>query len=221
LLDIGSGWGELIITAAKKYKIKALGVTLSSEQMEMTMERIKKEGLSDLVEVQLIDYRQIKDKKFDRIVSVGMLEHVGKEFLNEYFMVINELLNESGLSLLHTITSIHGGNDPWIDKYIFPGGYIPSMGELIGNINGEAFHLLDVESLRRHYARTLENWIINFENSLPTIAKFKDETFIRMWRLYLNSCAASFHAANIDIHQFLFSKGRTNDLPWTRKYLYE
>jgi cyclopropane-fatty-acyl-phospholipid synthase len=222
LLDIGCGWGELIITAAKEYKVKALGVTLSSEQRNKVLERIKDEGLENLVEVRLCDYRQIKDREFDRIVSVGMLEAVGKDYLHEYFSVVNKLLKEGGISLLHCITCVKdGGNDPWIDKYIFPGGYLPSMRELVFHISEEYFHLLDVESLRRHYGKTLENWADNFENALPQISKMKDETFIRMWRLYLNSCAASFNTGNIDIHQFVFSKGIANNLPWTRNYLYE
>lgn len=220
LLDIGCGWGELIITAAKKYKVKAMGVTLSSEQMEKANKRIKEEGLENLVEVQLIDYRQIKNRTFDQIVSVGMIEHVGKDYLHEYFMSVNKLLNNGGISLLHCITSLKGGTNQWIDKYIFPGGHIPSITELISNISDEAFHLIDLESLRRHYVRTLENWAENFENSIPAISKMKDETFIRMWRLYLNACAASFQCGNIDIHQFVFSKGLANELPLTRNYLY-
>ncbi len=221
LLDIGCGWGELIITAAKKYKVKAFGVTLSQEQFEKTKHRISEEGLNEFVEVQLIDYRQIKNKSFDRIVSVGMLEHVGKEYLEEYFSSINSLLNEGGISLLHCITSLKGGNNSWINKYIFPGGYIPSINELINNISSESFYLLDLESLRRHYVRTLENWSNNFENAMPIIRQTKDETFIRMWRLYLNSCAASFKVGNIDLHQFLFSKGVVDEIPWTRDYLYK
>lgn len=220
LLDIGCGWGELIITAVKKYKVKALGVTLSQEQMEKAKERIKSEGLDELADVQLIDYRQIQNKTFDRIVSVGMIEHVGKDYLKEYFMVINSLLKEGGISLLHCITGLRGGNNSWINKYIFPGGYIPSVNELVNNITSESFYLLDMESLRRHYVRTLENWSINYENAMPQIIQMKDEAFIRMWRLYLNSCAASFNAGNIDIHQFLFSKGIADDIPWTRNYLY-
>lgn len=221
LLDIGCGWGELILTAAKKYKVHALGVTLSSEQMEKVNTRIKEEGLENLVEVQLIDYREIKNRTFDRIVSVGMIEHVGKDYLNEYFSTINTLLKDGGISLLHSITSLKGGTNQWIDKYIFPGGYIPSIPELISNITEESFHLIDVESLRRHYGITLEHWTENFENSIDEIYKIKDETFIRMWRLYLNACAASFSSGNIDIHQFLFSKGLANEVPWTRNYLYD
>lgn len=208
------------ISAVKKYKVKALGVTLSQEQMEKASKRIKEEGLEEFAEVQLIDYRQIKNRTFDKIVSVGMIEHVGKEYLAEYFTVINALLNKGGISLLHCITSFKGGNNSWINKYIFPGGYIPSLNELVSNISSESFYLLDIESLRRHYARTLECWSINFENSLPMINQIMDESFIRMWRLYLNSCAASFKVGNIDIHQFLFSKGVTDDIPWTRSYLY-
>lgn len=221
LLDIGCGWGELIITAAKKYKVKAMGVTLSSEQLEKVNQRIKAEGLEELVEVRLMDYRQITDITFDRIVSVGMIEHVGKEYLQEYFLVVNKLLNEEGISLLHCITSLTGGTNRWIDKYIFPGGYLPSVTELIGSISEQGLHPIDLESLRRHYVRTLENWAINFENSIDVISTMKDETFIRMWRLYLNACAASFHVGNIDIHQFVFVKGLGNELPWTRNYKYE
>ncbi|AKN33161.1 SAM-dependent methyltransferase [Clostridium carboxidivorans P7] len=221
LLDIGCGWGELIITAAKQYKVKAMGITLSSEQFAKVNERIKDEGLEDLVQVKLTDYRELENVKFDRIVSVGMVEHVGKEHIGEYFNAVNNLLNEKGVSMLHCITAIgEGGTNTWIDKHIFPGGYIPSVKELIDNMTDYKFYLNDVESLRRHYGRTLEYWARNFENALPEIRKTKDETFIRMWRLYLDACAASFNCGNIDIHQFLFVKGVNNELPWTREYMY-
>ncbi|HVI41373.1 MAG TPA: cyclopropane-fatty-acyl-phospholipid synthase family protein, partial [Anaerovoracaceae bacterium] len=223
LIDIGCGWGELILAAVKKYKVKALGITLSSEQFSAAEKRIKEEGLSDLAEVQLIDYREIKDRKFDRVVSVGMLEHVGKDHLHEYFSHVNQMLNDGGLSLLHSITGIHeseGGTNSWINKYIFPGGYIPSIQELVRHISEEDFHLIDMESLRRHYGRTLEHWADNFESALPEIQKNMEESFVRMWRLYLNSCAASFNSGNIDIHQFLFTKGINDDIPWCRNYMY-
>lgn len=221
LLDIGCGWGELILKAAKTYQVKALGVTLSSEQYARTAERIKNEGLQDSVEVQLTDYRELKGRTFDRVVSVGMLEHVGKEYLDSYFSAVNSLLNDSGVSLLHTITGYDGsGTNSWINKYIFPGGYIPAVQELVSIIAAKRFYLIDLESLREHYTRTLEHWTQNFEKVLPTIAKMKDETFIRMWRLYLNSCAASFHCGNIDLHQFLFTKGVNNTWPPTRMYMY-
>lgn len=224
LLDIGCGWGELVLTAAKKYKVKALGITLSAEQLDTATKRAAAEGLSDLVEIQRIDYRELKNRKFDRIVSVGMLEHVGKDHLQEYFSHVDQMLRSGGLSLLHTITGIHeseGGTNSWINKYIFPGGYIPSTQELVRHMSAAYFHLIDLESLRRHYGRTLEHWSADFEKALPEIEKTKDEHFIRMWRLYLNSCAASFNTGNIDIHQFIFTKGISNDVPWTRAYMFQ
>ncbi len=222
LLDIGCGWGELIITAAKMYKVKATGITLSTQQFEKVKERIESEGLNVLVDVKLIDYRELKDIKFDKIVSVGMLEHVGKEHLCEYFSAVNKLLNKEGLSLLHCITNTSDdGVNSWINKYIFPGGYVPSIQELISNMSDLDFNIIDVENLRLHYAKTLECWYDNFQQALPEIEKNKDETFIRMWALYLNSCAASFKSGNINLHQFLFSKGVNNNIPWTREYMYK
>ena len=221
LLDIGSGWGELILTAAKSFQVKALGITLSSEQYFKTLERIENEGLQDLVEVQLADYRELKDRTFDRVVSVGMIEHVGKEHLSDYFSVVKSLLNEKGVSLLHCITGYQESRiNGWFNQYIFPGGYLPTVQELISEMAANKFYLIDLESLREHYTQTLEHWSRNFEDSLPITMKNKDETFIRMWRLYLNSCAASFHSGNIDIHQFLFTKGVNNTWPPTRMYMY-
>jgi len=220
LLDIGCGWGELILTAAKNYQVKALGITLSSEQYTRVLERIQNEGLQDLVEVQLIDYREIEDRTFDRVVSVGMIEHVGKEHLEEYFSAVKYLLKEGGVSLLHCITGYDEvGQNSWINKYIFPGGYIPAVQELMKLIAKNSFYLVDLESLREHYTKTLEHWAQNFENALPLIREMKDETFIRMWRLYLNSCAASFHCGNLDLHQMLFTKGVNNSWPMTREYM--
>ncbi|WP_264805659.1 SAM-dependent methyltransferase [Cytobacillus sp. NCCP-133] len=221
LLDIGCGWGELIITAAKHYGVKATGITLSEEQYERVKERTIEEQLEDLVEVHLVDYRELKKRQFDRIVSVGMLEHVGQDHLPEYFHKVNELLVEGGLSVLHTITSPReGGTNAWIDKYIFPGGYIPSVSELVNHTTDNNFFLTDLESLRRHYAKTLDKWAMNFENELEEISKTKDERFIRMWRLYLNSCSASFQAGNIDLSQFIFTKGPNDSIPMTREYMY-
>lgn len=223
LLDIGCGWGQLIITAAKQYNVKAFGVTLSKEQHAKVTERIKQEGLEDKLRVELMDYRELKGSSFDRIVSVGMLEHVGKDHLCEYFSHVNQMLKNGGTSLVHCITGIResgGGTNSWINKYIFPGGYIPSIQELVAHISKEEFLMVDVESLRRHYGRTLECWAENFEKALPEISKTRDEVFIRMWRLFLNSCAASFNSGNIDLHQFIFTKGISNDIPWCRDYLY-
>ncbi|KNZ40403.1 SAM-dependent methyltransferase [Acetobacterium bakii] len=222
LLDIGCGWGELILTAAKDYEVKCTGITLSKEQFLKVSERIRAEKLDDLVEIELLDYRELKNKSFDRVVSVGMVEHVGKDCLSEYFCTVNRLLNEEGVSLLHCITGFSGtAIDSWIDKYIFPGGYLPTVKELISYMANEKFHLIDAESLRAHYVKTLEHWANNFEKALPKIISTRDETFARMWRLYLNGCAASFNCGNIDVHQLLFTKGINNELPLTRDYLYQ
>lgn len=222
LLDIGCGWGELIIAAAREYQVQALGITPSQAQYAKVRTRIQQESLNDLLDVQLLDYRELKDQVFDRVVSVGMLEHVGKEHLEKYFATVYRLLAPEGISLLHTITGRDGlQTNSWIDKYIFPGGYIPKVSELVKHMEYCDFYLYDVESLREHYTRTLEHWTKNFEQALPLIRKSKDEAFIRMWRLYLNSAAASFHTGQIDVHQFLFSKGPNNSLPWTRNYIYK
>jgi cyclopropane-fatty-acyl-phospholipid synthase len=221
LLDIGCGWGELIIAAAKNYHVKALGITLSQEQYDKVRDKINNENLNDLVDVQLLDYRELKDQIFERIVSVGMLEHVGKQHLGEYFSTVQRLLVDEGISLLHSITGRAGpGINSWMDKYIFPGSYIPTVSELIKHMENCGLYLFDAESLRNHYTRTLEHWLHNFELALPLIRESKDESFIRMWRLYLNSCAAAFHSGNIDLHQFSFSKGPNNSLPWTRAHIY-
>ncbi|CAG7840512.1 MULTISPECIES: SAM-dependent methyltransferase [Clostridium] len=224
LLDIGCGWGELIIDAAKEYDVKAIGITLSEEQVEKVNERIKENNLENLVEVKLMDYRELikEHKKFNRIVSVGMIEHVGRKNIPEFIKDVSELLEDEGVSLLHCITAqIEGEANEWIKQYIFPGGYIPSIRELVYNMAEANLHLVDVESLRLHYSKTLECWAKNFENNLEKVKKIKDERFIRMWRLYLNSCAASFHYGVIDIHQFLVTKGLNNKLPMTREYLYK
>ncbi|URZ05674.1 SAM-dependent methyltransferase [Clostridium felsineum] len=222
LLDIGCGWGELITTAAKEYGVKALGVTLSEEQFKVVKERIKNEGLEGRVDVILEDYREIKNRTFDRVVSVGMIEHVGKENIPEYFETVNKLLNKGGISLLHCITGVKkGGTNTWINNYIFPGGYVPAVRELVDNIAEQDFYLVDAESLRRHYGRTLEHWAVNFENAMDEVKKIKDEPFIRMWRMYLNACAASFNSGNIDIHQFVFTKDINDEISWTREYMYK
>ncbi|OAA93695.1 SAM-dependent methyltransferase [Clostridium coskatii] len=224
LLDIGCGWGELILMAAKKYGIKAVGITLSKEQLKKANERIEENNLQGKVEVKLADYRELADKKqkFDRIVSVGMIEHVGRKNLSTYMEDVRDMLNPGGVSLLHCITAqTEGEVNEWIKRYIFPGGYIPSIRELVSLMADNDLHLVDAESLRLHYFKTLKCWAENFEGAIDEVKKMKDTRFIRMWRLYLNACAASFHYGVVDIHQFVFTKGLNNELPMTRKYLYE
>lgn len=224
ILDIGSGWGWLIIRAAQQYGVKALGLTLSEEQLYKTKQRIEEYGLSGQVDVKLMDYRNLTEsgEKFDKIVSVGMVEHVGRANLPKYMETANKLLVPGGVSLLHCITGqIEGTCNKWIRKNIFPGGYIPSIRELIWLLPEYNFNLMDAESLRLHYAKTLEHWAKNFEDNVDFVRQKYDERFVRMWRLYLNSCAASFHASGINIHQIVFSKGINNSLPMTRHYLYQ
>jgi cyclopropane-fatty-acyl-phospholipid synthase len=219
LLDIGCGWGALLMEAAKKYQVKGTGITLSKEQYNKFSERIKEEKLEDYLTVKIMDYRDLSDTdyQFDRVVSVGMLEHVGRENYGLFMKSVHHVLKSKGVFLLHTITALkeHPG-DAWIKKYIFPGGMIPSLRELIFLLPDYQFYTLDVESLRRHYNRTLLCWRRRFLSHKEEIIKMMGEEFTRMWELYLASCAATFNNGIIDIHQILLSKGPANDLPMTR-----
>lgn len=221
LLDIGCGWGFLLIEAAKKYKIHGTGITLSHEQYKEFNKRIEKEGLKDYLTVELMDYRDLPklNKKFDRVVSVGMVEHVGRENYQLFNNCVNEVLKDGGLYLLHFISALKEyPGDAWIKKYIFPGGVIPSLREMLSCAAEDNFHTLDVENLRLHYNHTLLCWEHNFKEHINEIRQMFDERFIRMWDLYLSACAATFHNGVIDIHQVLFTKGINNDLPMVRWY---
>jgi cyclopropane-fatty-acyl-phospholipid synthase len=223
LLDIGSGWGWLIIRAAQQYGVKAAGVTLSEEQYKKTKEQIAELGLQDQVEVELMDYRELAKtgRTFDKIASVGMFEHVGQVYYPEFMKSVQTMLKDKGLMLLHTITHpTEEPIDPWIEKYIFPGGYIPSFREIIQLLPDYNFHIIDAESLRLHYAMTLDQWAERFENHVDKVREMYGERFVRMWRLYLQAAAASFRLSGLNIHQILFSKGLNNDLEMTRDYLY-
>ncbi len=223
-VDIGCGWGHLVIRAAKKYGAKGLGVTLSREQYLFATELAKKEGVSDLATFKNIDYLDLvpSKKQYDRVVSVGLMEHVGKGNHRQYFDVVNALLKPEGVSVLHSIMQQKDDPTPaWIDKYIFPGGYLPGLREIIALLPEYNFRPLDVENLRPHYALTLEEWLRRFEEHLPQIRKMGyDERFIRMWRLYLVGSIASFRTGNNDLIQIVFSKGVNEDLPLTREGLY-
>ena len=219
LLDIGCGWGFLLMRAAKKYGIKGTGITLSKEQYQKFSEDIEREGLKDRLQVELMDYRDLKHSgvQFDRVVSVGMLEHVGRGNYELFMENAEAVLKPEGLFLLHYISAQkeHEG-DPWIKKYIFPGGTIPSLREIIDILPEYEFHVLDIESLRRHYNRTLLCWRENFLKHRAEIVRMQGEEFTRMWELYLASCAATFNNGIIDLHQILTSKGINNSLQMTR-----
>ncbi|KRM10495.1 cyclopropane-fatty-acyl-phospholipid synthase family protein [Paucilactobacillus suebicus] len=223
LLDIGCGWGTLMLTAAEKYGLKVTGVTLSKEQYELVQQRIEEKGLQDVAEVRLEDYRELGKEQWDYITSVGMFEHVGKENLGVYFKDVNRYLTDDGVALIHGITRQQGGAyNGWINKYIFPGGYVPGLNEMVGHITENDMQLFDMEPLRRHYQRTLEIWDQNFNNVRDQVDKMMGTRFTRMWDMYLQACAASFQSGNIDVIQFLMTKGPSGRvLPLTRDYMYE
>jgi len=221
LLDIGCGWGHLLITAAKNYKVKGTGITLSKEQYKKFKEKITEENLTDYLTVELMDYRDLPEygKKFDRVVSVGMLEHVGRKNYNKFIECIKKILIPGGIFLLHYISALkESDGDPWIKKYIFPGGTIPSLREIETLLAEYNFHTLDVENLRNHYTKTLLCWNKNFHNNIDKISKMFDKEFIRMWEMYLCSCAAVFHNGIVDLHQILVTNGINNSLPIIRWY---
>ena len=221
LLDIGCGWGFLLIEAAKKYKIKGTGITLSQEQYRECQARIKEEGLEDYLTVELMDYRDLPKSHltFDRVVSVGMVEHVGRENYPIFLHCVSQIMKPGGLFLLHFISALKEyPGDPWIKKYIFPGGVVPSLREMISGMAEEQFHTMDVENLRLHYNRTLLCWRKNYLEHLDTVRSMFDEKFVRMWHVYLAACAATFHNGIIDLHQILMTKGINNELPMVRWY---
>lgn len=223
LLDIGCGWGWLSIIAAQKYGVKVVGITISEEQCKKAQERVKELKLEDRVEIRLQNYQDLEfEDYFDKVVSVGMFEHVGKENLGLYFMKAKQVLKPGGSMLLHSILAMfEGKTNAWIDKYIFPGGYLPSLREVVSAMSEWDFHLLLAESLRIHYAKTLDMWSNNFNQVLPQVRKKYDEEFIRMWDLYLRSCASAFRVGSVDLFQFLITKEINNNLSFTKEYIYK
>ena len=221
ILDIGSGWGGLGLTLAKDYGASVKGVTLSTEQHKISNRRAREEGLADRVDFSLMDYRAVKDK-FDRIVSVGMFEHVGVPYYREYFSSIRNLLKEDGVALLHTIgrSNPPAGTNAWLAKYIFPGGYVPALSETMQAIEKEGLMVNDIEFLRLHYAETLAHWYTRFMSNIDRIRDIYDERFCRMWRYYLVMCEMSFRYGGLAVFQIQLS--HKNDIvPITRDYLYK
>ncbi len=220
VLDIGSGWGTLAIEIAKRSKCEVLGITLSENQYNYSIKKAKELNIENQVRFKLIDYREVKEK-FDRVVSVGMFEHVGRKYYKTYFNKVNQLLNDNGLALIHTIGSVNQPRDPqpWISKYIFPGGYTPSISEVIGPIEKSGLIISDLEILRMHYSHTLRNWKERFlKNKSKVLTKF-DEKFFRMWEFYLTSCEMAFKWGDQVVFQFQLSKELTS-APNTRDYIY-
>ena len=219
-LDIGSGWGSLAIEIAKKTKCEVTGITLSENQYKYSLKKVKEQNLENQVQFKLADYREL-DEKFDRVVSVGMFEHVGRKFYKTFFKQVNNLLNDNGLALIHTIGSVACPRDPqpWITKYIFPGGYTPSMSELSEPIEKSRLILSDTEVLRMHYVYTLRNWKERFLNNKTKVLDMFDEKFFRMWEFYLTSCEMAFKWGDQVVFQLQLSKKLTS-VPNTRDYIY-
>ena len=220
VLDIGSGWGSLAIEIAKKTKCEVTGITLSENQYKYSLNKVKENNLENQVQFKLADYRNLREK-FDRIVSVGMFEHVGRKFYKTFFRQVNNLLNYDGLALIHTIGSINGPRDPqpWINKYIFPGGYTPSLSELALPIEKSGLIVTDIEVLRMHYAHTLRHWKERCISNKSKILEMFDEKFFRMWEFYLTSCELAFKLGDQVVFQFQLTKGLTT-APTTRDYIY-
>jgi cyclopropane-fatty-acyl-phospholipid synthase len=206
VLDIGCGWGGLALYLARICGAKVTGITLSREQLAFARERAGEAGQSSGIEFRLQDYREI-DERFDKIVSVGMFEHVGPEFYATYFQQIAKLLQPSGMALIHTIGSSRAQYepDPWINKYIFPGGYIPALSTIMPAIERAGLYVTDIEILRLHYAETLRAWRARFLSHRAEAATLYDERFCRMWEYYLLQSAGAFRCRHISVGQFVLS----------------
>ena len=220
VLDIGSGWGTLAMEIAKQSKCEVLGITLSENQLEYSKRKAKELNLENQVSFKLIDYRELNEK-FDRIVSVGMFEHVGRKFYNKYFKSVAKMLTEDGVALIHTIGSNMTPRDPhpWISKYIFPGGYTPSLSEVAGPIEKSGLIISDLEVLRMHYSHTLRNWKERFMGKKDEVLNMFDEKFFRMWEFYLVGCELAFKWGDQVVFQFQLSK-KILSTPNTRDYIY-
>jgi len=220
ILDIGSGWGTLAINIAQKTKASVTGITLSENQLEYSKNKSKELNLENQIEFKLMDYREINEK-FDRIVSVGMFEHVGRKFYRSYFNTVSRLLNDKGISLIHTIGSSNPPRDPqpWITKYIFPGGYTPSLSEITRPIEDSGLIVSDIEVLRMHYSHTLRHWKERFVSKKETVLEMFDEKFFRMWEFYLASCEMAFKWGDQVVFQLQLTKDNIA-APTTRDYIY-
>ena len=219
VLDIGCGWGGMALYLAANADVEVLGVTLSTEQLALARQRAKERGLEHRVKFELIDYREVKGK-FDRVVSVGMFEHVGIVHYDEYFNHIRDLLTDDGVAVVHSIGRKGGPSSTgaWIRKYIFPGGYSPALSEATASVERSRLWITDIEILRLHYAKTLRAWETRFQANRSRVATMMDERFCRMWEFYLISSELVFsHGSHMNF-QLQFTKN-VHTLPITRDYL--
>lgn len=220
VVEAGCGWGSLALHMARHYGVKVKAYNISKEQLAYARERAGREGLDDRVEYIEGDYREIKGN-FDAFVSVGMLEHVGPHHYRQLGEVIDHCLKEKGRGLIHSI----GRNRPapmntWIEKYIFPGAYPPSLSEMMNIFEPWNFSILDVENLRLHYAMTLRHWLERYEAAADHVVDMFDPAFVRAWRLYLAGSIATFATGEGQLFQILFTRFNNNEIPWNREYIY-
>jgi cyclopropane-fatty-acyl-phospholipid synthase len=229
LLDIGCGWGALVIRAAQRYGANCVGITLSTQQRTWANERIKMLGLENKVSIQLLDYRDVYGQ-YDRITSVGMFEHVGIKNLRLYFAKLSQLLTDDGLIMNHGICTTNAdhrtaryGAGEFISQYVFPHGELPHVGTVLLAMQDGGLETMDVENLRRHYARTCAHWADNFEKNDALIRSLVDDKTYRIWRVYLAGCAHAFEHDWVSLYQVVCGKaGRaSNHLPWSRQYMYQ
>lgn len=219
VLDIGCGWGGMAMTLAQLADVEVLGITLSEAQIELGRERVKATGLEDKVRLELMDYRNV-DETFDRMVSVGMFEHVGAPNYDTFFGKLSDILKPDGVALLHSIgrMSPPGSTGPWIRKYIFPGGYTPALSEVFQSTERSGLWVTDCEILRLHYAETLKHWRRRFLEHWDTVKEMNDERFCRMWEFYLAACEAYFRFEDGNVFQMQLTKDRAA-VPLTRDYM--
>ena len=220
VVEAGCGWGSLAIHMARHYGVKVRAFNISHEQVAFAREKTQREGLGSLVEFVEDDYRNISGK-YDAFVSVGMLEHVGVEHYAGLGRVIQQCLGNVGRGLIHSI----GRNrpapmHPWIEKRIFPGAHPPALSEMMRIFEPWNLSVLDVENIRLHYARTLRHWMELYDGASDQVARMFDEKFVRMWRLYLAGSIAGFTTGTLQLFQVLFAPGVSNNVPWTRDYIY-
>jgi len=221
VLDIGCGWGGMALTLAREYGADVTGITLSSEQLELARARASAAGVSDRVRFELIDYRQVTER-FDRIVSVGMMEHVGPTNYGAYFQAVHDLLQEDGVALIHHIgrSDGPGATSAWLQKYIFPGGYSPALSETLPAIEKSGLMVTDLETLRLHYAQTLRLWRQRFAQHRDDICHLYDERFYRMFEFYLAGAELAFRRQREVVYQIQLTREQET-LPLTRDYMFD
>jgi cyclopropane-fatty-acyl-phospholipid synthase len=219
VLDIGSGWGGMALSLARDYGARVTGITLSHEQLAESQARAAAEGLSDRISFEMLDYRSLH-RRFDRIVSIGMFEHVGIVHYRTFFDVVKRCLAPDGLALLHAIgrSGVPGGTNPWLAKYIFPGGYCPSLSEAMSAIEKSGLVTTDIEILRLHYAETLRHWRRRFAANRDAIVALFDERFCRMFEFYLSGAELSFRREGQVVFQIQLVRDQAA-VPQTRDYM--